>query len=100
MLQAIEAEISPDGKVTLLEPVHLAHRARAVVTILSPIDETTPKRGSGQALMGILDSAEFVGAKPGDPERMEREIAANREAGAASLLQRRPANQPHKSPRM
>ena len=26
MLQAIEAEISPDGTVTLLEPVHLARR--------------------------------------------------------------------------
>jgi hypothetical protein len=42
MLQAIEAEISPDGKVTLLEPVHLAQRSRAVVTILAPIDETAP----------------------------------------------------------
>lgn len=80
MLQAIEAEISPDGTVTLLEPVHLARRARAVVTILSPIDETAPKRGSAEALLGVLDSAEFAGAAPGDPDRMEREIAANREA--------------------
>jgi hypothetical protein len=80
MLQAIEAEISPDGKVTLLEPVHLAHRARAVVTILAPIDETAPERGSGNALLSILDSAEFVTARPGDPDRMEREIAANRNA--------------------
>ncbi len=80
MLQAIEAEISPDGRVTLLEPVHLAHQARAVVTILSPIDEPLPERGSGKALIGILDSADFVAARPGDPERMEREIAANRDA--------------------
>jgi len=69
MLQAIEAEISPDGQVTLLEPVHLAHRARAVVTILSPIDESLAKRGSGEALLGILDSADFVAAEPGDAER-------------------------------
>lgn len=80
MLQAIEAEISPDGKVTLLEPVHLAHRARAVVTILSPIDETMPERGTGKALLGILDSSAFATAEPGDPERIEREIAANRDA--------------------
>lgn len=80
MLQAIEAEISPDGKVTLLEPVHLAHRARAVVTILSPIDETSPERGSGKALLGILDSGDFAAAQPGDPDRMEREITANRNA--------------------
>jgi len=80
MLQAIEAEISPDGKVTLLEPVHLAQRSRAVVTILAPIDETAPKRGSAAALLSVLDSPEFASAKPGDPDRMEREIAANRDA--------------------
>jgi len=80
MLQAIEAEISPDGKVTLLEPVHLAHRARAVVTILAPIDETAPRRGTAAALLSILDSPEFASAVPGDPDRMERDIAANRDA--------------------
>ena len=80
MLQAIEAEISPDGQVTLLEPVHLAQRSRAVVTILAPIDETAPKRGSTAALLSVLDSPEFASAKPGDPDRMEREIAANRDA--------------------
>jgi hypothetical protein len=81
MLQAIEAEISPDGQVTLLEPVHLAQRSRAVVTILAPIDETAPKRGSAAALLSVLDSPEFVSAQPGDPDRMEREIAANRAWG-------------------
>jgi hypothetical protein len=80
MLQAIEAEISPDGQVTLLEPVHLAQRSRALVTILAPIDETARKRGSAEALLQLLDSAEFVTAEPGDPDRMEREIAANRDA--------------------
>jgi len=78
MLQAIEAEISPDGQVTLLEPVHLAQRSRAVVTILAPIDETAPKRGSVAALLRVLDGPELASAEPGDPERMEREIAANR----------------------
>jgi len=81
MLQAIEAEISPEGQVTLLEPVHLVQRSRAVVTILAPIDESAPKRGSAAALLRILDSSEFASAVPGDPERMEREIAANRAWG-------------------
>lgn len=81
MLQAIEAEISPDGQVTLLEPLHLAQRTRAVVTILTPIDEACPKRGSAAALLSVLDRPESAGAQPGDPERMEREIAANRAWG-------------------
>lgn len=29
--------------------------------------------------LGILDSADFATAPPGDPERLEREIAANRD---------------------
>jgi hypothetical protein len=81
MLQAIEAEISPDGQVTLLEPVHLAQRSRAVVTILAPIDETVPKRGSAAALLSVLDGPELATAKPGNPDLMEREIAANRAWG-------------------
>jgi hypothetical protein len=81
MPQAIEAEISPDGQVTLLEPVHLAQRSRAVVTILGPLDETAPKRGSAAALLRVLDSPELASEKPGNPDRMEREIAANRAWG-------------------
>ncbi len=80
MLQAIEAEISPDGHVTLLEPVRLARTVRAIVTILSPLDKAAPDQGSGVALLGVLDSADFAAAPPGDPARMEREIAANRDA--------------------
>lgn len=53
MLQAVEAEISADGQVSLLEPIHLAQRSRAVVTILAPIDETAPKRGSVPALLSF-----------------------------------------------
>ncbi len=78
MLQAVEAEISPDGRVTLLEPVRLPRTARAVVTILPPIDEDASLRGSAVALLRVLDDPELAAAPPGDPERMEREIAANR----------------------
>ena len=68
------------GGAAVLRSAGRIDSARAVVTILSPIDETAPKRGSAEALLGVLDSAEFASAAPGDPDRMEREIAANREA--------------------
>lgn len=80
MLQAIEAEISPDGRVTLLEPVHLSQSARAVVTILAPIGPDAAPLGSAAALLGVLDSADLDVVAPGDPQCMEREIAANRDA--------------------
>ncbi len=80
MLQAVEAEISPDGRVTLLEPVHVQQTRRAILTILSPTDAAAPVKGRGAALLKVLDSPAFAAAPPGDPARMEREIAANRDA--------------------
>lgn len=44
------------------------------------IDEQAPRRGSAKALLDILDSEDFATAQPCDPERMEREIVANRDA--------------------
>jgi hypothetical protein len=35
MLQAVEATIEASGAVRLLEPIHLAHSCRAIVTILA-----------------------------------------------------------------
>jgi hypothetical protein len=80
MLQAIEAEISPDGRVTLLEPLRLPQTMRAVVTILAPVDEGLARHGAGATLLRILDSPDFAAAPPGDPVSMDREIAANRDA--------------------
>jgi len=40
MYRAIEAEIHPDGSVTLCESVHPRARCRAIVTILQPLDDT------------------------------------------------------------
>lgn len=80
MLQSVEAEITPDGRVTLLEPVHLSQAARAIVTILAPFGVPVAAKGSGAALLKVLDSPAFAASPAGDPARMEREIAANRDA--------------------
>ena len=81
MLQAIEAEISREGQVTLLEPNILSGTARASVTILALIGRLGPAKGNGRALLQILDSPALAGAPYGDPARMEDDIAANRNAG-------------------
>jgi len=80
MLQAVEAEISPDGRVTLREPVRLSQAARAIVTILAPLGAPGAVKGSGAALLKILDSPAFAARPVGDPAQMEREISANRDA--------------------
>ena len=75
MPQAIEAE-----QPGCAEPVRLTSTVRAVVTILSPIETPVSVRGSGVALLDLLDSPTFVNAPVGNPEQMERDIAANRDA--------------------
>lgn len=40
MYQTIEAEIGPDGVVTLHEPIRPPGRLLAMVTILNPLDAT------------------------------------------------------------
>jgi hypothetical protein len=80
MLQAVEAEISPDGRVTLLESVHVQQTRRAILTILLPTNVAAQVKGRGAALLEVLDSPAFAAALPGDPARLEREIAANRDA--------------------
>ena len=80
MLQAVEAEISPDGRVTLREPVHLSQAARAIMTILAPLGAPVAVKGSGLALLTLLDSPAFAAAPAGAPVRIEQDIAANRDA--------------------
>jgi len=44
MLQAVEAEISPDGRVTLLEPVYVQQTRRAILTTFAPTDASVRSR--------------------------------------------------------
>ena len=38
MLKAVEATIESDGRIHLLEPLHLEHSCRAIVTIIEEPD--------------------------------------------------------------
>ena len=38
MLKAVEAKIESDGRIHLLEPLHLEHSCRAIVTIIEEPD--------------------------------------------------------------
>ncbi len=66
MLQSIEAEIGSDGHVRLRDPIQLQGRHRAIVTVLEALEETTPPRGSREAVLSLLDSPAFKN-RPGYP---------------------------------
>ncbi len=50
MLKTVEATIEADGKIHLLEPLHLGHSCRAIVTIIEDPDVPEPALLSEQTL--------------------------------------------------
>jgi hypothetical protein len=57
MLKTIEAEISKDGIVTLLEPVEIKKTSRALVTVMENGHDR--KTGNVRAMLDLLNSPEF-----------------------------------------
>ncbi|MDX2043833.1 MAG: hypothetical protein SF097_21640 [Acidobacteriota bacterium] len=86
MLTTIEAEIDANGTVTLLEPIKLTKRSRAIVTLLENGD--TPKKPVSEEEARLAEErfARWIGAwDSGDPnsadnERIDADLA--REYGA------------------
>jgi hypothetical protein len=62
MSQTLEAVIDREGKVQLLESIHLAEARRALVTILddSPMDESTLELGYQQMALDEESEAEAL----------------------------------------
>ena len=83
MLQTIEAEIMPNGHVMFLEPLNLAHKVKAYVTILSDkVSSTTENHtaNSGKSLLDLLNSETFYSAPKGNSQHLDQTILANRNA--------------------
>lgn len=72
MLRTVEAEIKPDGTVTLLEPVEVKNTARALVTVLDNGDET--KKGNARQMLELLRSPEFKNRRSYSDEEIEAQI--------------------------
>lgn len=72
MLRTVEAEIKPDGTVTLLEPVEVRKRSRALVTVLENGDGA--KRGNVAAMLELLRNPEFKNRRSYSAEEIEAQI--------------------------
>ena len=73
MLEAIEAEISPDGRAILLEPLHLSRTVRAVVTIPSRTGYA-PSTAAGRGIRPVPNVYSVAGrwCEPAGPEKTFR----------------------------
>jgi hypothetical protein len=72
MLKTIAAEINTDGTVTLLEPVRIEHRSRAIVTVL----EDTPANGKRNVstLRKLINDRGFRDRPSRSSEEIESQI--------------------------
>ena len=70
MLQTVEAEIKPDGSITLLEPIQVKKTARALVTVL--------ENGNGANEGNVRQMLEFLrnNRLPAESRRSAGEIDA------------------------
>lgn len=86
MLTTIEAEIDVNGNVTLLEPIRLSRKIRAIVTLLESDNVTRKPLSEEEKRLAEERFARWIGAwDSGDPnsadnERIDVDLA--REYGA------------------
>jgi len=86
MLTTIEAEIDVNGNVTLLEPIRLSRKIRAIVTLLESDHVTRKPLSEEEKRLAEERFARWIGAwDSGDPnsadnERIDADLA--REYGA------------------
>lgn len=76
MLRTVEAEIKPDGSVTLLEPVEVKNTARALVTVLENGDRTNV--GNARQMLEFLRNNRLPAESRRSAEEIEAQILENR----------------------
>lgn len=78
MLTTVEAEVDVNGAVTLLEPLRLNKKSRAILTLLNG---ETEANGVVSAQAAIADISQFFGAvnsgdsRSADNERIDADLA-------------------------
>ena len=78
MLRTIEAEITTDGTVTLLEPIEVATTTRALVTVLE--NGSGAKKGNAAAVQRLMKSSGFKHRRSYSAEDIEKQIEEERNA--------------------
>ena len=76
MLRTVEAEIKPDGTVTLLEPVEVQRTARALVTVLENGNES--EGGNARLMLEFLRNNRLPADSRPSEEEIEAQILENR----------------------
>ncbi len=74
MLTTIEAEIDVNGQVTLLEPITLTKKSRAIVTVLENGNGTDTWQDNGKKLSDLFGSASLGHPTGLDNEQIDADL--------------------------
>ncbi len=80
MLQTVRAEVSIDGSVRLLEPLHVTQTSPAIVTLLSTANDTATPQGNALAVLQFLRENRLPESALPTAEEMEAQILEARES--------------------
>ncbi len=79
MLQTVEAEIDVSGQITLLEPLRVSKKSRAIITILEESNGDMQEKGNSKKILELLRSPEFANRKSYSAEEIEEQIDETRD---------------------
>jgi hypothetical protein len=81
MLQTVKAEVTVDGRVRLLEPLHVTQTSPAIVTLLnSENGYAKPKKGNALTMLQFLQENQLPESSLPTAEEMEAQILEARES--------------------
>lgn len=81
MLQTVKAEVSIDGNVRLLEPLHITQTSPAIVTLLnSENGYAKPKKGNALAVLQFLRENRLPESALPTADEIEAQILEARES--------------------
>jgi hypothetical protein len=80
MLQTARAEVSVDGTVRLLEPLHVTRTSSAIVTLLNTESDAAKPKGNALAVLQFLQENELPESALPTAEEMEAQILEARES--------------------
>jgi len=80
----VEAEIMPDGTVTLLEPVKIRHKSRAIVTVIENGGRAI--NGNVGAVLELIESTDFKNRRSYPIEEIKEHIEEARNSMAFAFL--------------
>ena len=78
MLRTIEAEITTDGTVTLLEPIQVETTTRALVTVLA--NGSGAKNGNVAAVQRLMKTPGFKNRRSYSADEIDKQIEEERNA--------------------